>query len=344
MTVTTISKPPRSVTESYDSKFSQPLKMKSCWLAWLVTFVLASVTWSESATAQESRTWTDASGKFSVEATLKEVKRDSVVLIMSDGTEKTIPLAQLSADDKKYAADFRKAMLAENAAKKKAAAEAQKRGEDLKDELTGLIDSFAKSEEQLKQSEQNPAQFRIARHSLVQETSQKLLELVSDVPQSDVARDVYLWVVGNGATDAPNATATKMLVEHFADLPELAPILGSLARDPSVLEKLVEKSKDETIKGVGTFLIAQQLAAQENPALEERIKKLLNQVMTKYAEVVGSNRQPLGPQAERLLFVLEHLSVGKVAPDISAADLDGVPFKLSDYRGKVVVIDFWGDW
>ena len=25
-------------------------------------------------------------------------------------------------------------------------------------------------------------------------------------------------------------------------------------------------------------------------------------------------------------------------------DLDGVEFKLSDYRGKVVFLDFWGDW
>ena len=25
-------------------------------------------------------------------------------------------------------------------------------------------------------------------------------------------------------------------------------------------------------------------------------------------------------------------------------DLDGTPMKLSDYRGKVVVLDFWGDW
>ena len=32
------------------------------------------------------------------------------------------------------------------------------------------------------------------------------------------------------------------------------------------------------------------------------------------------------------------------APEIADRDLDGVDFKLSDYRGKVVVIDFWGDW
>jgi hypothetical protein len=32
------------------------------------------------------------------------------------------------------------------------------------------------------------------------------------------------------------------------------------------------------------------------------------------------------------------------APEISGADIDGKPFKLSDYRGKVVVLDFWGNW
>jgi hypothetical protein len=36
--------------------------------------------------------------------------------------------------------------------------------------------------------------------------------------------------------------------------------------------------------------------------------------------------------------------VGLAAPEIEGEDIDGVRFKLSDYRGKVVVLDFWGDW
>lgn len=36
--------------------------------------------------------------------------------------------------------------------------------------------------------------------------------------------------------------------------------------------------------------------------------------------------------------------VGKLAPEIEGEDVDGVPFKLSDYRGKVVLLDFWGHW
>ena len=38
------------------------------------------------------------------------------------------------------------------------------------------------------------------------------------------------------------------------------------------------------------------------------------------------------------------LNIGNTAPEIEGVDLDGVPFKLTDYRGKVVVVDFWGFW
>ena len=36
--------------------------------------------------------------------------------------------------------------------------------------------------------------------------------------------------------------------------------------------------------------------------------------------------------------------VGQPAPEIEGEDIDGSRFKLSDYRGKIVVLDFWGDW
>jgi hypothetical protein len=40
----------------------------------------------------------------------------------------------------------------------------------------------------------------------------------------------------------------------------------------------------------------------------------------------------------------ENLAIGREAPEIEGNDVDGVAFKLSDYRGKVVVLDFWGHW
>jgi hypothetical protein len=38
------------------------------------------------------------------------------------------------------------------------------------------------------------------------------------------------------------------------------------------------------------------------------------------------------------------LAIGECVPDIEGEDLDGVRFKLSDYRGKVVMLEFWGNW
>jgi hypothetical protein len=62
---------------------------------------------------------------------------------------------------------------------------------------------------------------------------------------------------------------------------------------------------------------------------------------------------------DRALFVLLAVGAGLVAwswfstgkpridrpaPEIIGKDLDGKPMKLSDFRGKVVMLDFWGDW
>src|SRR5260370_19447548 len=37
------------------------------------------------------------------------------------------------------------------------------------------------------------------------------------------------------------------------------------------------------------------------------------------------------------------LGAGQEAPDISGVDSDGKEIKLSDYRGKVVLVNFWFD-
>ncbi len=63
----------------------------------------------------------------------------------------------------------------------------------------------------------------------------------------------------------------------------------------------------------------------------------------KYGDV-DTGRRTVAASAKGNLFELHNLWFGMVAPEIEAEDLDGVTFKLSDYRGKVVVLDFWGNW
>ena len=59
---------------------------------------------------------------------------------------------------------------------------------------------------------------------------------------------------------------------------------------------------------------------------------------------IGANDPKLEPGVKKLQFALKHLTVSRPAMEIEGEDLDGKKFKLSDYRGKVVVLDFWGNW
>lgn len=59
---------------------------------------------------------------------------------------------------------------------------------------------------------------------------------------------------------------------------------------------------------------------------------------------LGTFFPPLGKQAEGMLFLLHHLGIGRTAPEIEGEDIDGKPMKLSDYRGKVVMVSFWATW
>ncbi len=88
---------------------------------------------------------------------------------------------------------------------------------------------------------------------------------------------------------------------------------------------------------------------QDPKALEHRARRLFDRVINEYPLVPNndSRRPPLihGQPARNLstvarirLDVLERFSVGKPAPEIEGVDLDGRPMKLSDFRGKVVVL------
>ena len=60
--------------------------------------------------------------------------------------------------------------------------------------------------------------------------------------------------------------------------------------------------------------------------------------------VAGCEPSPSGAPSRATTRASLAPSVGQLAPDIAGEDIDGVAFKLSDYRGKVVMLDFWGLW
>ena len=69
--------------------------------------------------------------------------------------------------------------------------------------------------------------------------------------------------------------------------------------------------------------------------------RALERAAEQYGDVKLPYADTVGVQAKSDLHEIRHLSVGKQAPDIDGEDQDGKRFKLSDYRGKVVLLDFW---
>lgn len=84
-----------------------------------------------------------------------------------------------------------------------------------------------------------------------------------------------------------------------------------------------------------------ELQRQDREPAMRAIEALFEQAAAKYGDVKLPGGETAGERARLELFALRHLSVGKEAPDIEGEDQDGKRFKLSDYRGKVVLLDFW---
>jgi hypothetical protein len=71
------------------------------------------------------------------------------------------------------------------------------------------------------------------------------------------------------------------------------------------------------------------------------VEAVFEQAAKNYGDVELLFGGSVGENAQTELFAIRHLAVGKEAPDIEGPDQDGVQFKLSDYRGKVVLLYFW---
>jgi thiol-disulfide isomerase/thioredoxin len=85
--------------------------------------------------------------------------------------------------------------------------------------------------------------------------------------------------------------------------------------------------------------------AIDGPKLRREAEALLEQVIREDADVrIRPKIPPLGELATGDLYRIRHLSPGQPAPELVGEDIDGVPIRLSDFRGKVVVLSFWATW
>jgi thiol-disulfide isomerase/thioredoxin len=172
-------------------------------------------------------------------------------------------------------------------------------------------------------------------------------------------------------------------LDSDAILPLCRMAWGDAVKSPQVetcLRAAVERSKNPKVRALCCFSLGrcyQELASaardlnepvrreiQEEildrfgPVVIRRLRSLDPEKLTREAEAcfdrtikefgdqrpMGTFFPPLGEQAEGMLFLLHHLGIGRTAPEIEGEDIDGKPMRLSDYRGKVVMVSFWATW
>jgi CubicO group peptidase (beta-lactamase class C family) len=88
----------------------------------------------------------------------------------------------------------------------------------------------------------------------------------------------------------------------------------------------------------------EELQRQDRTRAAQEAEAFFEQAAQKYGNVKLAGGGTVGAKAKAELFEIRHLSVGKEAADIEGEDQDGKRFKLSDYRGKVVLLDFWSEY
>jgi hypothetical protein len=168
----------------------------------------------------------------------------------------------------------------------------------------------------------------------------QMLVVAQKDPKEPAAILPLLWVLEMARQGSASRTTALDLIKNnqleSERLEDICQALGSEedASAADFLAHVIAKSPHQKVKGAAALALG-QIHVREDP---KEAEKFFNLVINQY----GTAEQKQTAKAE--LFETQNLAIGKVAPEIEGEDVDGKKFKLSDYRGKVVVLDFWGDW
>lgn len=161
---------------------------------------------------------------------------------------------------------------------------------------------------------------------------------------------------------AVEKTWSEFAEKHSADIPEdrlriaCAWLSYSSTNEIETALRSLEKDKRRAVRGIACLTLGHVLKRRAD-TMAEMGDKAAVRVRNESAETLGRAADKygdvkimwhetnvgglVGEKAKHELYELRHLSIGMKAPEIDGADQDGKRFKLSDYKGKVVLLDFW---
>jgi peroxiredoxin len=135
--------------------------------------------------------------------------------------------------------------------------------------------------------------------------------------------------------------------QHHLKSPRLLPMCEALVASPdphsmAILEKVAAENPDQKIQGVaalGCAILLKQLG--DDPGIMQRRLAHLRKAIIQSADLAFGG-STVAEVAKDELYVINNLTKGREAPGLTGMDSAGRDLHLSDFRGKVVYLLFWG--
>jgi thiol-disulfide isomerase/thioredoxin len=212
--------------------------------------------------------------------------------------------------------------------------------DNLKKELTQAQAKHAKELKQAQQAVDN------AKSDATKQKAEKKLDDVKQDRPGPMFADRFLEFAMEHPQDPKNFTAAMMAFTFSArpatkdNTPGKA--LAYLQEHYAAKQQIMQlvRTLEASKAPAGEGLLREVLATNPNHRIQGHACKALLEVSTKPGEKATLNKLLHGKYAD----LFPDLSDGKQVPEIVAKDVDGNEVKLSDLKGKVVVIDIWATW
>lgn len=183
-----------------------------------------------------------------------------------------------------------------------------------------------------------------------------LTEVVKN-PNDAMSKKGLTWSLSKCRTRDQLGEIADLFKAHYLDDPIINLYARSLSRGFSedqakALQTLHDQTNREDTRYFCQYYLAVNL--QNRTKYNRRLSPEAKQayldkafaILTKLNENprVAEVSKSLASRISAVIFEKNNLSVGSQAPEIIGDDHTGTIFKLSDYRGKVVQLTFWGSW
>lgn len=202
--------------------------------------------------------------------------------------------------------------------------------------------------------------------SFVAEFSRRFLNYAANNPTSDDAvKALENAILNSNGPDGEARTwkaAINTLQEHFVESEAIGNLVRTLGQyhDPAAvaaLQSVSEKNPSRLMQGMALKSLigshTQAVESAEKIQRNKRSRKIAEENQGAEAvEAMLAGLPDLKTALEKFQSrlrtdysdIFPDLSVGQPAPDSISKNLDGTPARLSDYKGRVVVLDFWATW